>query len=110
MRFELRFFILNICLYVVFATIYGIIYANDENGFYGVSHYGDLVYFSVITQFTVGYGDVGPKSAAAKTVVCLHVLFSFFLNVLELMRPNENIIVESLSESLKAAKNKFRRG
>jgi hypothetical protein len=39
----------------------------------------DLIYFSVITQSTIGFGDITPKSNKGKCIVILQVLTSFII-------------------------------
>ena len=51
-------------------------YLND------LASYFDLLYFSIITQTTVGYGDIIPYSRKSKTLVILQILTS--LVILEL--------------------------
>jgi hypothetical protein len=41
--------------------------------------YADFLYFSVITQATIGYGDIIPNSRSARMVVMVHVLLSVAL-------------------------------
>jgi hypothetical protein len=41
--------------------------------------YWDFVYFSTITQTTVGYGDILPNSTVVRMVVCVQVLLGLLL-------------------------------
>lgn len=41
----------------------------------------DFLYFSVVTAATVGYGDIAPKSAAAKIIVIAEIAFSYLYTV-----------------------------
>ena len=41
--------------------------------------YFEMLYFSVINQSTVGFGDISPKSQMAKVVVMIQILTSFVL-------------------------------
>ena len=44
----------------------------------------DSLYFSLITQATIGYGDIVPRSKRAKIIVITQVLFSFLIISIEL--------------------------
>ncbi len=43
------------------------------------SNYGSTLYFTIITHFTIGYGDIVPTSSILRTCVCCQVLFAFLL-------------------------------
>lgn len=45
----------------------------------GAWNYFDLLYFSFITQTTVGYGDILPNSTIIRVLVCLQIMFSVLL-------------------------------
>ena len=44
-----------------------------------INIYFEMLYFSAITQSTVGFGDISPKSPKAKIFVVLQILTSFIL-------------------------------
>ena len=44
--------------------------------------YADALYFSVITQSTVGYGHYHPKTNICQTICAIHVCLSVYLNVI----------------------------
>jgi hypothetical protein len=51
-----------------------------DNDFVGLSKSGpdrftDLLYFSVVSFSTAGYGDISPKSTRARMIVALFLLF-----------------------------------
>jgi len=68
-----------------FAEIYGIIAANDANAF-SVASPGtyDLLYFSLVTQSTVGFGDIVPRSDMARAFVCLQIVTGQVFNIVAL--------------------------
>jgi hypothetical protein len=41
----------------------------------GADRFADLLYFSIVSFSTAGYGDIAPKSTRAKMTVCLFLLF-----------------------------------
>jgi hypothetical protein len=68
-----------------FAEIYGTIAANDANAF-SMASLGtyDLLYFSLVTQSTVGFGDIVPRSDLARAFVCLQIVTGQVFNVVAL--------------------------
>lgn len=72
---------------IVFGIVYGILIEFDSNSFtmkkqkgHTYSFYEKVfegLYFSCITQTTIGFGDVVPKSYLAKVVVILQSLSVF---------------------------------
>jgi len=70
--------LLNIILIFIFATIYH--YYGDPEHFYYPEldtkkklNYLDCVYYSAITQTTVGYGDITGKSTNIRLINCLQL-------------------------------------
>lgn len=45
----------------------------DKNSF------GEKLYFSLVTQTTVGYGDVVPVTTLARVMVCIQILITVML-------------------------------
>jgi len=102
-----QFFMCNVILWLAFCCLYFFLVGSetpprgdgrDEGETTPPPHFanlprnvGDVGYFALTTQFTVGYGDVTPLSSTAKAVTCLHMVLSFYLNVLEMMYPNRNV-------------------
>ena len=43
--------------------------------------YLDFVYFSTVTQSTVGYGDILPNSTAVRSIVMLQLIWAYALLV-----------------------------
>lgn len=64
--------IFNLILIVAFSIIYKVIDIFDKNAFSQPLQYTDSLYFASITNFTLGYGDILPKSILAKTAVVIH--------------------------------------
>jgi len=75
-----------------FATDYTCLYLFDHSTFEGVPAFSEsyiynlyyFIYFSVITFFTVGYGDIVPVSGAVRFVVILEIYLSFFIIIFAL--------------------------
>lgn len=71
----------SLCV-VAFALVYYILAIADEQHFRNRSHtalsnapigFIDAIYFSLVTQSTVGYGSIVPSSTLAKTIVSMQV-------------------------------------
>lgn len=79
----------NILLYVVFSTIYCILkILSDKNTKHwkgiennGSSEYFNLWYYSLVTQSTVGYGDIYPISIIAKFIAMVHIMLFVWGNI-----------------------------
>ncbi|HUN96114.1 MAG TPA: potassium channel family protein [Bradyrhizobium sp.] len=65
-----------------FSVLYVYLVRQDTNAFSAELNLGNALYFSIVSMTTTGYGDISPKSGAAKFVVCLQILFGFLYNVL----------------------------
>lgn len=71
---------LHYYLYLTFILIFSLIYyvmgkehLSDELSFF------DALYFSVVTQTTIGYGDITPVSRVGKTVAMFQILLFIYL-------------------------------
>jgi hypothetical protein len=42
-------------------------------------NYIDFLYFSTVTQTTVGYGDILPNNRTIRVLVCFQILFGYIL-------------------------------
>lgn len=80
-------------LYLLFGVLWAMVYALDEKiapgSFAGLSEplnqgwSSEWVYFSFVTMTTLGYGDITPVSATAKTLAYMQAVFSqFYLAIL----------------------------
>ena len=76
-------FSLNILQVVlVFAMWYRLIALINPGAFFGDMSILNSVYFSMVTFITVGYGDIIPLSALAKSIVMLQVALTFYTLVI----------------------------
>ena len=59
------------------AGVYPWMTDEDFNGLRkdGIDRFVDLVYFSIVSFSTAGYGDISPKSTRARILVSLYLLF-----------------------------------
>jgi hypothetical protein len=78
--------ILNLFLLIVALLITNLIFASflmswvtddDMNGLRKptTERYTDLVYFSIVSFSTAGYGDISPKSSRAKIAISTYLMF-----------------------------------
>jgi len=68
----------NIVMILLFAIAYRVIALYDKNAFSAPLNSSDSLYLSSMTNFTLGYGDILPKSALAKTLAVIQ-LFLFWM-------------------------------
>ena len=61
-------------IYQKFAKIYGT--KEDKENF---ENFENTLYFTTVTHFTIGYGDISPKSKMLKRLVILHIIVAFLL-------------------------------
>ena len=71
---------LHYYLYIGFILMFALIYyvmgkehLSDDLSFF------DALYFSVVTQTTIGYGDITPVSRVGKTVAMIQILLFIYL-------------------------------
>ena len=62
------------CVYYFAAKWYGS--EKDKRNF---RSYEDVLYYTTITHFTVGFGDIAPESPMLRRLTILHVITSFFI-------------------------------
>jgi len=70
----------QVSIWVVFTIVYALIEYTSP----GV-HFGDdfnAPYFSTITQLTIGFGDIAPKTTSARLLVSAHAVLSSFSAIL----------------------------
>lgn len=80
-----KFIQVNGILFLLFFCIYWLLFKlNREKHFtydktYDMTSVVDVMYFTITTQSTVGYGDISPRSTLAKIVMMLHISSTIIL-------------------------------
>jgi hypothetical protein len=65
-----------------FAVVYAGLSAKNPNAFHpGTLGFLDSVYFTAVTAATVGYGDIYPKSPAARALVLVQIIMNLLFVV-----------------------------
>lgn len=80
-----RTVILLIINYFEIIICFAIMYLLNKNCFNNTSTWSDSLYFSIITQLTIGYGDIVPQGIN-KLIVCLQGILGLFFGLLILGR------------------------
>jgi Ion channel len=73
-----RALVLSIWTFVELALCFGVIYSSPISHLSGSAGWWDAYYFSIITQLTIGYGDIHPEGVT-KLFASLQGLFGFIL-------------------------------
>lgn len=101
--------LLRICSTIIFILLtftvnYWCLFDNDPSSIAGINQSSlfrelfDMLYFSCVTFATVGYGDILPKSMAAKSCVILEMATAFFMVVFVLS--NVSNIMQAAKENM----------
>jgi voltage-gated potassium channel len=75
-------FVAYLLLAFAFALIYNFMILRSPDSFKGAlstnNHFGDVIYFSLVTIATLGYGDIVPATNAARTVATIEAVIGQF--------------------------------
>jgi CBS domain containing-hemolysin-like protein len=72
-------FLSNIIIFIVFTVIYWFMETSNPG-----EHFGDTfdpIYFSIITHTTIGFGDISPKTIAARRVTSAHAILTLIFTL-----------------------------
>ena len=74
----IQLFIISV---IIFAVVYYILGKYDGTSFNKKRELSiiEAIYFSFVTQSTIGYGDFSPNTHIAKIVVIIHILVTYIL-------------------------------
>lgn len=78
-RIFLMFFLFVAFLIFIFGFIYKTLH-DTQNDFPTFSNSFDPYYYSIVTMFTVGFGDHAPKKVAGKIFSCVQIIL-FWISV-----------------------------
>jgi voltage-gated potassium channel len=80
-RDNIQYYLLTQALVIiVFSIIYYItnrIHNEEERLF---ESYFDCIYFTIVTHFTVGYGDISPKTKLHRTITMIQIITAFLIS------------------------------
>ena len=71
----------HLVLLFVFSLLYYNLskYSKNENDIKKFSVYEQCIYFTIVTHFTVGFGDIAPKSNFLRRICILQIICAFLL-------------------------------
>lgn len=73
--------IYNVIATLFFSVIYYIIALFDKNAFSEPLDYPSALYYASTTNFTLGFGDVLPKSGLARFITCAHSILFYVITI-----------------------------
>jgi len=82
-----RKLIANILLALIFSGVYIILEHYGEHFNDNEADYGKMLHFSIVTQFTIGYGDQFPISTTARVVTAIHIVLTWMINLVPVYSP-----------------------
>jgi voltage-gated potassium channel len=75
-------FVAYLLLAFAFGLIYNFLIIRSPDSFKGAistnNHFGDVIYFSLVTIATLGYGDIVPATNAARTIATIEAVIGQF--------------------------------
>lgn len=82
----IQIFSIHLTIIFIFSIVYFLLDKYNPNSFGSNKSisYIDALYISANTHTTVGFGDVQPKLRVSRLICTIHVLFSFFLGLVDL--------------------------
>lgn len=69
------FFHYHVVIFLVFAVLYHVFKGEEDKE--SLKTMEDALYFSVVNHFTVGFGDITPKSKTLRRLCMLQILLAF---------------------------------
>jgi hypothetical protein len=42
-------------------------------------NYGSALYYTIVTHFTIGYGDISPKGTILRILCCIQIIIAFLI-------------------------------
>lgn len=74
------YFITQSIIIILFSFIYYLTNYLDNQYEHIFDNYLDCIYFTVVTHFTVGYGDISPKTKLHKILTMLQIITAFVIS------------------------------
>lgn len=76
----------------VFTVIYALLSAYDDQAFNTKLTPFTALYFSIVTQSTVGFGDIRPTTEYARILVAIHIVVSISLVLFPMSELHQHIV------------------
>lgn len=91
----------------IFAGVYALMdKVTNQQNFRGMDGSAlDYVYYSILTQASVGYGDIVPVTAVAKMAACVQMLSTLFLG-LYLVSYINSAVAGNLNDNIRKTKRR----
>lgn len=70
-------FLLITIVSIILWTMSGVTTNKEDQQNY--NNLGNCVYYTVVTHFTVGFGDIVPKSTLMRGITVVHIVLAFML-------------------------------
>jgi voltage-gated potassium channel len=74
--------LLNIFVcFLFYFCVYAVLYTRNPANFSGAHSYIDILYFTISTQTSIGFGDITPTTDISKLVVSSHQIVIILLAI-----------------------------
>ena len=75
-----RYLLIHLLIIIIFSIIYYITNKFDSEDEPLFNGYFDCIYFTIVTHFTVGYGDISPKTKLHRTITMIQIITAFLVS------------------------------
>ena len=71
----------NLFIILLFFIIHSVVNFYDKDAYIGIENSQDIMYFTLTTHTTCGFGDIVPKSKIAKFILMCHFIIMILLGL-----------------------------
>ena len=79
---NLLIYILFVCCYLFFINDFDHSVKNEKENYTYTDNLISVIYFGLTTHTTVGFGDIIPRTNRLKTLISIHILLTFVVNLI----------------------------